>query len=461
MNEENKKAKKVKKLDKKEEVKKINEKPRAKTKVIKDEVIVKEETVAKNLSLKETVVLDKKEEKEQVKSSFNLTEVIVIMIITALFGAFVGGVVVYLRDDNTCPKCASIRRDLDELVSTYDKITSEYYEDLNKTALIEAGIKGMIDFLGDPYSRYMSIDESTNFNEELDGRFVGMGAMITVNEEGQIYISSLFENSPAIKAGIKVNDVIVKVGDKSTEGMTVTQVSTMIKNGEAGTKVKVIVLRDGKETEVEITRGEVEIASVHGEVIEQNNKKVGLITIDRFAANTYVQFERVYSELSTKGVNSILIDVRYNSGGHLSVVENIAAMFLDKGSVVYQLNTKGTVSKITTKAEKKIDLPVAMLVNGGSASASEILAAALKENLNIEIIGTNTYGKGTVQKLVTLESGATVKYTIQKWLTPKGNEIDKVGVKPTVEVEEDTKYRENPTRENDSQLKKALDTLTK
>lgn len=470
MNKENEKKKRTAKEDKGIKEVKIDKKPKSKPKRIEKPILleedkVKEETVAvipvKEEIIQEVIVNTKDEEQEQPKSSFNLTEVIVIMVITALFGAFIGGVVVYLRDDNTCPKCTSIRKDLDELVSTYDKITSEYYEDLNKTALVEAGIKGMIDYLGDPYSRYMSLDEATNFNEELDGKFVGMGAMITVNGEGKIYISSLFNNSPATRSGMKVNDIIAKVDGTSTDGLTVTQVSSMIKSGAVGTKVKVEVIRDGQTLEVEITRGEVEIDSVHGEVIERNNKKVGLLTIDRFAANTYEQFEKAYTDLKDKGVDSLLVDVRYNTGGHLNVVEKIASMFLSKDAVVYGLNTKGTITKIAAKQDKKITLPVAMLVNGGSASASEILAAALKENLNIQIIGTNTYGKGTVQKLVTLESGATVKYTIQKWLTPKGNEIDKVGVAPTIVVEEDDKYKENPIRENDNQLNVAIETLTK
>lgn len=406
---------------------------------------------------KETTIKDSGAKKEK-KTTFNLLEVIIIMIITALFGAFIGSSVVYFKySDQKEVKIEN--KDLNEFVTTYNRLLNDYYNELDKDKLLDAGIKGMIDYLDDPYSSYMDTETSEEFNEEIDGNYVGMGVEIQKKDD-KITIVTIFEDSPASKAGFKLGDVIVKVGNKDIKGMSTEEVSKLIK-GKEGTKIKVTVNRNNDEKELELTRASVEISSVSSDIIEQDNKKIGYLKINLFAKNTGVQFEQELNKIKKSDVKGIIIDVRGNSGGYLSVVTEVVSHFLDNNDVVYQLETRGVVKKVYAMSVAKTKLPVAVLIDGGSASASEILASSLNENNNSELIGVKTYGKGTVQKALTLESGATIKYTIQSWLTSKGNKIDKVGINPTKKVELNKAYYDNPTRNNDNQLQEAINSLLK
>lgn len=391
------------------------------------------------------------------KATFNFLEVIIIMIITALFGAFIGSSVVYFSNGNN----AELRvenTDLAEFVATYNNLLSDHYTKLDKNELLAAGIKGMIEYLDDPYSAYMDKQESDSFNQQIDGNYVGMGVEIQQKEDKSIVIVTIFDGSPAQKAGFMLGDTIVKVGDKSVAGMDADDVVKLIK-GKAGTKVKITVKRDGKEKVMEITRAAVDIPSVSSEVFDNNGKKVGYIRIEVFARNTAIQFEEALKKLELADVKGLIIDVRGNSGGYLSVVTEIASKFLDNNDVVYQLETKGVIKKVYALSVEKCTLPVIMLVDGGSASASEILASALSENNSSVLIGTKTFGKGTVQQAYQLNNGATIKYTIQAWLTPKGNKIDKVGVLPTKEIKLNEEYYKNPISENDNQLQAAISAI--
>lgn len=393
------------------------------------------------------------------KTTFNFLEVIIIMIITALFGAFIGSSVVYFKTGSI----ANVKiedRDLEEFVSTYNNLLRDYYGKLDKNALLDAGIKGMIEYLDDPYSAFMDKSVSDNFNEEIDGNYVGMGAEIRQEEDNTISIVTIFDNSPAQKAGVVVGDIIVKVGEKDVRGMNAEEVSKLIK-GKAGTKVKISVMRNGENLELELTRNSVDIPSVSSDVLNKDGKNVGYIRIDVFAKNTAVQFEKNLSKLKREKIEGIIIDVRGNSGGYLSVVTEIASKFLDKDDVVYQLETRGIVKKVYASNGEKCNLPVVVLIDGASASASEILASSLNENNNSPLVGIKTYGKGTVQQAYQLNSGATIKYTIQSWLTAKGNKIDKVGIKPTKKVSIDESYYKNPIKDNDNQLQAAVSELLK
>ena len=195
-------------------------------------------------------------------------------------------------------------------------------------------------------------------------------------------------------------------------------------------------------------------------MFEENGKKIGYIELSVFAANTYSQFEQKLTELESRNIDSLIIDVRDNSGGYLSTVTDIASLFLDKSKIIYQLDTKGIVEQVYAKTNSSRNYKIAVLINGNSASASEILAGALKESYGATIIGVNSFGKGTVQKAYQLESGATVKYTIQKWLTPNGNWINEVGITPDVKVELDNNYYKNPSDSTDNQLQMAIKNLS-
>ena len=380
---------------------------------------------------------------------FSLAEVVVIVIIAILFGGVVGSLItisVNGTDEN-----------LDEFYSTYDSIVNEYYKKVDKSKLIDSAIEGMMNYLGDPYSTYMNSKESESFNQTVNGEYKGIGATIGM-VSGSPTVVSLFDSSPAKEAGIKVGDVIVKVDGKSIKEKSLDQIITMIKKKS---KVKLTVLRDGKEKSFNLKLDSVVIPSVSSKVFNKDNKKIGLITVSVFAANTYDQFKDKLDALEKKKIDSLVIDVRDNPGGHLTQVNKIVSLFLAKDKVICQIESNGKKTKIYSYNNEKRTYPVAVLINKDSASASEILAGAMKESYKAKIIGEKSYGKGTVQKEYFLSSGSSIKYTTEKWLTPKGNSINKKGITPDITVKLDDKYKEDPTDENDNQLQTALTELLK
>jgi peptidase, S41 family len=389
------------------------------------------------------------------KVGFNYLEVILIMIITLIIGGFLGGFVNQFVTKPTKQESSTVSDEFQEFLNTYEDIKENYYEEIDEGEMLNAGIKGMIDYLGDKYSVYMDEEETEEFNEQVEGKYVGIGTEIMQLEDGSVVVSNPFEGSPAAKAGLQAGDVIIRVNDTDVTGKTSSEVSNLIKKS-ADSTVNITVRRDDEEKTFTIERETIEIESVDSSVFDVNDKKVGYIYISIFAANTYQQFEQALEDLEKDGIDSLVIDVRSNSGGYLDCVTEIASLFLGKGKVIYQLDTKGIVEKVYDETKTKRDYPIAVLINSSSASASEILAASLKESYGAEVVGVNSYGKGTVQRAYQLENGATVKYTIQKWLTPDGNWINEVGVEPTLRVEMNVDYYQNPSDETDNQLQEAL-----
>lgn len=442
--------------DKKDVVKKKTNQKRKTTNRVKatKKVVKKEEPVKKvETSVEKEIEAPKRQSKA---TSFNLIEVIIIMVITAAFGIVIGSCATYFKD-NVIDK-NSVPEGFEEFVEVYNDIADEYYSSIDKEGLLEAGIKGMVDFLGDPHSAYLNYDDTYNFNQELEGEFIGLGVTVTMDENSNIYIVEVLKDSPAEKAGFKKGDILKKIGDTDVEGMDTIQTSYLIQ-GEDGTKVDITVERDGKEQVITFTRGKVEISSVTYNLTEQKN--VGYIKMSIFAKNTPKQFKTAMDSLIEQGATSIIIDVRDNSGGYLSSAKEIATLFLNKGDVVYQLNEKGIVSKIKNENKKVYDVNLVVLMNTSSASASELLAASLNENLGTPLVGVRTFGKGTVQKQKQLSSGAMIKYTIQEWYTPNGNRVHEVGISPTNEVVLNEDYYTNATLENDNQYQAALEIAKK
>jgi len=437
---------------------KTTTKRKSTNRINKTKITTKSKTQDANKKIEKKEKLENLENNDISKSStsFNLIEVIIIMIITAIFGVLIGSCVTYFRDnvisgDNTSQK-------FDEFFDVYNELIDGYYGEVDQNKLIEAGIKGMVDYLGDSYSSYLNYDETYSLNEELEGEFVGMGATVSTNDDGEIYIYEIFNDSPAHKAGFKVGDIITKVDGKSVEGKTTTEVSYQIK-GKENTKVDITIKRDGEEITLSLTRGKVILPSVEYSVIEQYN--IGYINVSLFAKNTPEQFENAMNTLISKKVNSVIIDVRGNSGGYLFSAEKIASLFLKKNDIIYQLNTKGVIESIKATENKVYDINVVILVDGASASASEVLAAALNENISAPLVGVRTYGKGTVQKTVQLSSGSMIKYTVQEWYTPKGNKVNEIGLTPNYEIELNEKYYQTGQLEDDNQLQKAIEILKK
>ena len=327
------------------------------------------------------------------KVGFNFIEVVIIMIITLIAGGLVGAFIVSSANKNDFPLLdsgESVPSELAEFIQVYNEIKENYYDEIDGKELMEAGIAGLIDYLGDPFSTYMDKEESDEFNQQVNGSYVGIGAEVIKLEDGTIQIVTLFDNGAAINAGLKVKDQIVAVEDQDVTGMELDDISDLLQ-GVEGTSVNVTIIRDGETKVYSLVRRKVDIPSVTSDVIERDDHKIGMIVIDIFAENTYTQFEQELLRLQTKEIDSLIIDVRGNSGGHLSVVENIASLFVPKGEIIYQLETKGIKQPIFSTHVTDFKLPVVVLMNRGSASASEILAAALKESYGATLVGETTF----------------------------------------------------------------------
>ncbi|MGN1352993.1 MAG: S41 family peptidase [Bacilli bacterium] len=386
------------------------------------------------------------------KNQYNFMEVVAIMIITTIFGMLLGGILMYRKGSLNM----GIKKELNEFLDTYTEILNEYYEEIPENELLEAGVKGMIGYLGDPYSVYMDKDTSIAFNEKINGEYVGIGTEIIQYSDGKIEFNDVYEDGPAYEAGIRVKDILIKVDDTDISDKTLSEVSSLVK-GKSGSKVKITVLRDDEEKTFEVKRKSIDITSVTSDIIEYKDSKVGVLTISLFAANTDLQFEKELKELENKKIDSLIIDVRGNSGGYLNVVSDILSHFIKKGEMLYQLKTKDKIEKIYDKTEDKRNYKVAILVNGGSASASELLASCMKDTYKAYTVGTVTYGKSKVQKTQDLSNGATIKFTFQEWLMPSGESVGGKGMEPEYVVPYEASDTEH---EYDSQMQKALDLLT-
>ena len=354
----------------------------------------------------------------------------------------------------------AVTRDLKKVVDTYYAIVDNYYGELDKDSLIDGAVEGMISSVGDSFTSYSDTDSAISFNETINGTYEGVGLSIATLNDGTITVIEVFDDSPAYKAGIKVGDIILKVDGESYEGKSGSDISNYVKNSGKD-KVILTIKRDDKEEDITVNLSKVDIPYVSGELLEKDGKKIGYIDISLFSSNSYKQFKNKLDKLEKDNIDGLIIDVRDNSGGYLTSVTDICNLFLEKGKVIYQLeDSKGKVKKKDTTKEKR-SYDVVVLINGASASASEILASAIKESYGGEIVGTNSFGKGTVQQTKKLLDGSMIKYTTQKWLTPDGNFINEIGVTPTKEVELDSKYFENPIHENDNQLQEAIKLIIK
>ena len=408
----------------------------------------------KGSNKKVEIVNDNKTKEKQLYTS---KEVIIVMIFSIGIGILMcfGGISII-----TGKNYLAVTKDLKKVVDTYYAIVDNYYGELDKDKLIDGAVEGMISSVGDTFTSYSDTESTSSFDETINGSYEGIGCTVATLEDGTISVIDMFDDSPSYKAGLKVGDVILKVDGESYEGKNSNDISNYIKNS-GKSKIVLTVKRNNEEKDISINLSKVEIPHVSGKVIEQDNKKIGYIKISLFASNSYKQFKNKLDELEKSNIDDLIIDVRDNSGGYLSSVTDICNLFLDKGKVIYQLeDSKGKVKKKdTTKEKRKYDIVV--LINGGSASASEILASAIKESYGGDIVGTNSYGKGTVQQTKKLLDGSMIKYTTQKWLTPDGNSINEVGVTPTKVVELNEEYFNNPTTENDNQLQEAINIIIK
>lgn len=393
--------------------------------------------------------INSKKDKDEIQDNldFNLLEVVIIVLITGIVVSVVSGLIVFNNYDKIVKNnTEKTNVELKEFIENYNKIIDNYVDEVDKKELIQNAIKGMYNYLGDDYTMYIDEDASENLEDQLTGEYTGLGVEIATyiseNNTNTNIITKVFKDSSAEKAGLKVGDIISKIDDIDLTHQTSSFIADRVKNGTAES-FTITYIRDNKENTITIKRSHVYINSV-------NTKKYDntlYMKIDTFSLTTKDQVEKAIKELDNK-TNSIIIDLRDNTGGYLTSANDTAELFLDKGQIIYQLkNRNGIVTKYESKTNKAREFKkIVMLVNESSASASEVLTLALKENLNAIVVGKKTFGKGTVQDKSTLSNGSIVKFTTSYWLSPKGNSINKVGIEPDYEVDGE-----------ENQLKKAIE----
>ena len=382
-------------------------------------------------------------------SNTSIKKQILNMLYYELLGAILCLMILYILSGGK--NYFKIYHDLYKLIDTYDIITSNYYGKIDKQKLVDTATSSMVASIDDSYTSYSDKKTTEDFEEAVEGTYEGIGTTVTKDKEGNIIVYKVFDDTPAQKAGLKENDIIIKIDDIDFTKKTSDDIANYIKSSTKS-KIKLTVIRDNQEKDLTIKRAKIKVPTVASKIIEKNNQKIGYINISIFSVITGSQFKKELQKLEKQKIKALIIDVRNNNGGYLKTATEVPSLFLKKGQVIYQLSGKHKKTKIKDNTKEHRTYPIAVLVNKYSASASEILAAAMKESYNSYVVGTKTYGKGTVQKVKNLEDGTMIKFTVQKWLTPKGNWINKKGLTPTHSVE-------LKDQKNDTQYEKAIELL--
>ena len=356
------------------------------------------------------------------------------------------------EDENEIEK----RADFSVFWEAWRMIEDKYtLEDLDYEKMVFGAVSGMVDSLGDPYTVFLSPQDKIMFEQDMKGSFSGIGAEIGFRDKFLIVIAPL-KGSPAEKAGLLSGDKILKVDEIEIIGMNIDEAVSTIR-GEKGTMVKLTIGRDELDElkEIEIVRDIIKIETVEWEI---KNKNIAYIRISQFKEETVDEFDSQIDDIIVNDPKGIIIDLRNNPGGYVSTLEDIASRFLDNGDIIFveDFGNKKEVYKASGN-NKFNGIPIVVLINEGSASASEIFAGALKDNNSAKLVGKTTFGKGLVQEMQNLKDGSALKITVAKWLTPSGLDINKDGIKPDYEVEITLEDYEN---NKDPQLEKALDILT-
>ena len=330
-----------------------------------------------------------------------------------------------------------------------------YKEDVDKDAMVDGIFKGMVESLGDPYSEYYSKEELESLYQDSFGVYYGVGAYVSLDTTtGHAKVSGIIADSPAEEADLRAEDIIYKVDDVDVTGMSLQETVSLIK-GDENTTVKLTLIRDGKEIEKEVTRRKVESPTVNFKMLDDG---MAYIQITEFDTVTVDQFTEAMAMARGNDMKGLILDLRSNPGGNLSSVVSIAKQMLPKGLIVYTEDRDGNREEYSCDGSKELDVPMVVLVNGNSASASEILAGAIKDYGIGTLVGTTTFGKGIVQRPIELSDGSAVKLTISSYYTPNGINIHGIGIEPDVECEFDSE-RYYSDEAYDNQLEKAKEVL--
>ena len=398
------------------------------------------------------------------KSAYKVYRTVMIIIITAFitFLATSAGIYAYVQkgDGKLLLLNTSETQDIETELSKYRSIIDKYYlGEVNDEDLLEGAIRGYIDGLGDPYTEYISKEEMQEYMEDTLGNYVGIGIyMIKDEKTNRVKVLSPIKNSPAETAGIQPGDLIIAVNGKEYTGDEMTQMSNDIK-GEEGTEVILTILRNNESLEIKVKREKIKVNPVESKVLENN---IGYIAFTSFDETTAEDFKSKFEELQKQNIKSLIIDLRNNGGGLVDQAVDIAGYVLDKDSVVlYEVDKNGNEVVEKTTTAPIIDMPIIILTNENTASASEILAGALKDFGKAKTVGIKTYGKGVIQEILSVKDGSGIKITTSEYQTPNRNKINKIGIEPDekVELPNDVTSVLNVPEDKDTQLQKAIEML--
>lgn len=349
---------------------------------------------------------------------------------------------------------SSLSRNLDfqSTEEVYDLLKKKFDGSLEVSTLEDGLKRGLVDAAGDPYTVYFNPEEAAQFNSDLNGSFSGIGAELG-KRDGKLLIIAPINGSPAAEAGLRPNDEIIAINDEEATQLSVDEAVNKIR-GEVGSKVKLTLVRDGERLDVEIVRSQINVPSVESEILDGS---IGYLTITRFSDDTADLARKAAADFKSKNVKGVVLDLRNNGGGLLSSSVDVAGLWLNEKVVVQERRGEEVISSLKTGTNTALEgVPTVVLVNGGSASASEIVAGALSDHGAAQLIGEKTFGKGSVQEVLNLSNGGVLKVTVARWFTPKGNNIDKEGIKPDTEVKlTDEDYNKN----RDPQLEAAKRSL--
>jgi len=396
--------------------------------------------------------------KNKTKPTFSLWEVIVIVVVTSIIMISVTGYISFRREGGINYRELINNPHISEFISTYNTIVNNFFDEVDEAALIDAAINGMLSELDDPHTTLLDRQNSEHLIDTLRGTYQGVGILIS-DQLGVPLIIQVFEESPAERAGVLAGDIIRYLNDTDVSEKSATEIVEMIR-GRGNRQIEMLIEREGEEdlVEFQLSKGTIVIPQVHSETFEQNNQLVGYLRVDVFSENIASQFRRRLLELEQLNIDSLIIDLRNNTGGYLLGANEIASMFLEEGAIIYQLRQRNatTMERVTTSESRNI--PVYILINGNTASASEILAAALRDSYSgdVLLIGETSFGKGLIQTTSVLSSGAMIRYSNAEWLTPKGEIVNDIGLVPDVLIRFELEEGQEFNFQNDNQLQEAI-----
>ena len=386
---------------------------------------------------------------------FNLLTVIIIICATSIISAITVGVIVnngYRNNQNINYRALANDEALKDFLEAYSNITDNYYEDIDREKMLDKAVDAMLRYLDETYTTYLNDNEKKALEEKLSGTYDGIGIEIRENE-----IVNVLKNSPAEKAGIQSGDKIMMINETDVSEQNANYISVLIKTS-ADKPIELKVLRGEDELTFWVS---VETITSKDIVYEVKENNIGYLGITIFSKTLTEQVVDALNDLETKGINRLIIDLRGNTGGYLDTAEGVASLFLEKGRLIYSLEDKDSKNDYYDQTSLKRNYPIVVLLNASSASASEILAAALKDSYGAVIVGEKSYGKGKVQQTYNLKDGSMAKYTSAKWLRPNGVCIDGIGIQPDYPVDLYVEYDEEGkiVSVKDTQLEKAIEVI--